>query len=278
MLRRLQRLTRTTGVVALAFVLSATAAPGTITQAAVCRADRAFESAVRVQASEARQEIRQELQPLDLTEPVEHMRQAIEETELRTGGKLRDFFVGGGSSYDKQVRVEEYLLPRLRPAVAGLEYRAEHQAEVVQQVLDVALADLSSPEPETKGLVSASGGSASRTSRSSRSGSLRLQQRNAATFGITFDTVGRFTYTVEARYRTAVSGVRIVSRYDRCGGTGFAELSYRGRVTVQPQVTVRYRFSTVGRGRGRYQSFSGRMTILGRDQQIQRELDVVRAL
>lgn len=274
---RVANFLKTVGILGLTFLMAATAAPGKLARAAVCTSDRVFESEVRQAASAASQEVRRHLQPLEVDDLVERMRDTIDDTSLRTGGKLRDFFVGGNDIYAKQAQVEEYLRPLLEPSARQLLRRAESQAERLAASVGTGFDGLGFPEPETRGRASATIRGGSRNQNIVRSGNFRLQQRGAF-FGINFDTVGRVTYTVRLTNRMNVSSTRVQAQYDFCGGSRFGEVAYRGTVSVQPVLEVQYRFRTEGRGRQRYTSFSGRFYLLEREDRIERDIDVVRSL
>lgn len=206
------------------------------------------------------------------------IKSVIDDTSLRTGGKMRDIYVGGAAINDKRGMVEEYLRQELSERfIRQVEVDIERQ---VQQILTSLERELNRPAPifqNQRGSASDSKSLRSQEVKAVRSGSFKLQQRNG--IGLHED-VGRFSYEVRSRSVVHVRRVQFKQEYDACAGNVFGAIEYGAEVEVVPTLEVKYQFSHLGssRARQRYRTFSGTFIILDRHHTVERDLSVYRPL
>jgi hypothetical protein len=241
--------------------------------APVCKSDSTLSSFARQRVNNAATAVQNSgLRLTSFTNSTDLIKQKIDATSLRTGGVLRDIYVGGAQSNDKQGMIEEYFRSQFGSLDDQLVNQLDGKAETIVSILQSNLNQTSAPKGDSRGNASASRSLSSVQTSSSRSGSFKLQQRGS--FGLMQD-VGRFSYTVNSKATVSVSSIHFNEQYSTCANqSGSNEFGYSAKVTITPVLEVRYQFNHLGSRSSRYQTFSGSYKIIDTDRRIEKELSV----
>lgn len=238
-----------------------------------CENDPTIDAYARQRVNNAATAIQTTERMPDFAASADYVKKTIDSTSLRTGGKLRDIYVGGASFYDKEGMVEEFLRDKFGPLDEQLRGQAEAKADEILHLAEDNLNQPVQPSANSEGDGSYSTSLDQVETERARHGSFKLQQRNS--IGL-FEDVGRFSYTVTARTEVSVDSISFDEQYSTCADSRpYTEFNYGTRVTVTPYLEVEYYFDHLGGDRTwRYDAFSGSFTIIDSQDEIERELAV----
>lgn len=243
------------------------------TSSPICQTDSVLSAFARQRVNSAASAVRGNLKFTQVTNAADSIKKKIDATSLKTGGKLRDIYVGGAQSNDKQGMVEEYLLHQFGPLDTQLNNQLEQSAQNLLNQLEANLNQVAAAKANSRGNASASTSVSSVQTSNVRYGSFKLQQRGP--FGLMRD-VGRFSYTVTARTTASVNNIHFNEQYKNCANQPFeGEYGYGAKVTITPVLEVRYQFNHLGgSASNRYHTFSGSFKIMDSNQRIEQVLAV----
>jgi len=237
-----------------------------------CVSDYSLSSFARQRVTTTATDLQKNLRMPEFSDQADSIKKAIDKTSLKTGGKIRDIYVGGASVQDKQGMVEEYLRKQLKNPDDAARALAEEKAEALLGVADRDLNQFFPLKDGYQGSGSSSRSLSGTTTTNTRSGSFKLQQRGF--LGLSED-VGRFNYTVTAKATVAVQNISFSQKYNHCANANqYEDGFYSAKVVVTPYLDVSYQFSHLGGSRSnRYHTFSGRFIITDNQDRVEREIN-----